>query len=310
MRRASISCWRAASSFFFASSFCFASSFARASPPGAGGGAPAPARAGRSRLRGRRRRPPRGHRRELDDPRAEQAVQALLDLLLGQRDHLEDLPRLQDPVDPGEDVPVGGAERHLLEAQQRVGGLVEHAVGVAERGPHDVRVLQQAHRLQDHLAGGQLQGRLAVEGDRGRLLELVFPVVPGEDGQEHLAHVEGEGVLEVLGVDQPHLLQGLAQPLPGGPLARPRALEVGRGQELVAHQHLAEVLVGDGALRAQDVALPEAHAAHVRPALEVEDTRLAPDVDRAQERRKRAFGEGALHVRRILGPRSKGGTAP
>ena len=113
-------------------------------------------------------------RRELDDAGAEKAVQALLHLLLRQRDHLDDLARLHHAVHPRQHVAVGGAEGHLLEAEEGIGGQVEDAVGVAQRGADDVRVLQEAHRLQDHLARGQLQRGLALEGGIGRLLQLVF----------------------------------------------------------------------------------------------------------------------------------------
>ena len=113
--------------------------------------------------------------------------------------------------------------------------------------------------------------------------------------------MEGQRVLEVLALDEAHLLQRLPEALAGGPLADARALEVGRGQELVAHQDLAEVLLRHAALRAQDVALAEADAAHLPVAGEIEDPRLAADVYGAKKRGERALGEGTLHL--MIGPR-------
>ena len=114
--------------------------------------------------------------------------------------------------------------------------------------------------------------------------------------QQHLAHVKGERVLEVLGLDEPHFLQRLPEPLSRRPLARAGPLEVGGGEQLVADEDLAEVLAGHAALRAQDVALAEADAPHVVAAREMQGPRLAPDVHGAKKRRERAFGEGTLHV--------------
>jgi hypothetical protein len=94
--------------------------------------------------------------------------------------------------------------------------------------------------------------------------------------------VKGQRVLEVLPLDEAHLLQRFPQALARGALPDAGALEVGRGQELVPDQDLPEVLLRHAALRAQDVPLAEADAAHLLFAGEMEGPRLPPDVDGAK----------------------------
>ena len=63
-------------------------------------------------------------------------------------------------------------------------------------------------------------------------------------------------------------------------------------RRLVAHQDLAQVLLAHAALRAHDVAAPEADAAPLPVAGEVQGPRLAADVEVAEEPGQRALGEG------------------
>src|SRR5437870_903059 len=71
-------------------------------------------------------------------------------------------------------------ERDLLEAQQRVGRQREHAIDVAERVAHHVGIVQPAHGLEDHLAGGEPLRDILVGRELRLLLEAVVAVVPDE----------------------------------------------------------------------------------------------------------------------------------
>ena len=208
-------------------------------------------RARRRSRRGRRGAPCRalGVFLDFDDPRAEQSEEALLGLLGGQRDQLDDLARRGRAVHPREHEAVGGGQGELLEAQQRIVGQGQGPADVAEGVADHVGVLDGPHRLEDQLAGRQLEGELAVDRALGALVELVGALVPGEDLGQDLPDVEGDRVLEAVSVEEPQLDEHLAQPLLlrdhdlGGPL------EVVRGDEAAPHQDLAEMVLGDARCR-------------------------------------------------------------
>jgi hypothetical protein len=159
-----------------------------------------------------------------------------------------------------------------------------------------VGVLKQAYGLEDHLSRRELERRLPLESGAGRLVQGVLAAGPRENAQQHLPHVEGERVLEVLGLDEAHLLERFPEALSRRALPRAGALEVGGGEQLVADQHLAEMLVGDAALGAQDVSLAESDAPHVLGPGEMEGPRLPSDVHGTKKRGERAFGQGTLHL--------------
>ena len=73
------------------------------------------------------------------DARAEQAEQAALVSSAGSGISWI-TSRAESAVDAGEDVAVGGGQRDVLEAQQRVAGQAQHPVHVAQREVHHVRV--------------------------------------------------------------------------------------------------------------------------------------------------------------------------
>ena len=182
-------------------------------------------------------------------------------------------PSMRDSTKPSV-----GRQRQLLEAQQRVARQRQHAVDVAERVAHDVGVAHRAHRLEDQLAGRELERDLAGRGLLGLVLEGVEPVRPGEQPRQHLVHVERDRVLEPVRVEQAELGQHLAEPALVAHHHLGGARQVGRGQQAPPHQHLAEPVLHDVRVRVDDVAAAEAQALLLVAAHEVQRPAAPADV--------------------------------
>ena len=128
--------------------------------------------------------------------------------------------------------------------------------------------------------------------------ELVGPVAPGEDLGQELVHVQGEGVLDLVGGQEAELDEDGAQPLAVAHREADRALEIGGGQPAVADQDFAHPVLAHAGVGVDDVAVPEAEAAAVGAPMEGEHAGLPSDVKLAQQARQYAFAEGSVHGHR------------
>src|SRR5262249_5822491 len=158
-----------------------------------------------------------------------------------------------------------------------------------------------AHRLEDELAGGELEGQLPLVFLDLLLDELVGALVPGEHAREAIVDVEGDRVLEPAHVEHAELDQGLAQAhlladdVVGG------AREVVGGHEALLLEQLPQATLGDVRLDVDDRAPGEADAEALGSAQELEGPALAADVDLPQETGNDSLLYGSLHLAMIPG---------
>ena len=205
----------------------------------------------------------------LHRPRAQQREEAALDVLLGQRDDLEDLARGQHAVDAREQEAVGGAQGQLLHRHPRVGRHDQRAVHVTQHLGHDLGRLQPARGLEDDLAGEDL--RLDVGGAlHGHVLEGEDALAAVDHVEQDVADVEADALVEAGRGEDALLPQQHAEALALAEHDGYQHLEGGLVDEAVAHEHVPEVLALDVGRAVEDVSAHEEQAPPLRAVGEME----------------------------------------